>query len=262
MTDKAENLDVDELEFTESKGLGAWLAKRDRGACVVIAARAALRALPMVAADLHHVDGESFFRSQIVLPVFRALAATWLHARYPEETDGLSALAAADAAEAVEDAAEAAVANETASAASFAAEAADLATSVGNCASDAVAAVAAASAIYDGEFSRVFWEAISADATQIEQGDSIPEVAASPLWPEGQPLRGVWRGLRNRLLAAKEDWQVWTDWYEDRLIGCTKDREHELCYARLPEKLWNRGPGTVNGWIRQELAKPQDEMAS
>lgn len=242
-------------EFENSDSLLTWLKTRERGVSVVIAARASLRGFPMLAADLRHVDGPGFFRSQIVLPVFRALAASWCSARYPDFADGIGAVNAADAAEAADDAADATVAADAAVAAGFAAEAADLATSPGDAAKTAAAAVGSSAAIYDGEIARCFWEAISADAERVEAGESASVVAESRLWPEGQPLRGVWRSLRDHLLTANEDWQVWTGWYDDRLIGCSREPEHELSFVHIPEKIWNRGPLTVNGWIRQELAR-------
>ncbi len=242
-------------EFGDSESLLAWLRAHERGVSAAIAVRASLRVLPMLEADLHHVDGQGFFRSQIVLPVFRALAASWCAARYPEVADRVGAIDAADAAEAADDAADATVACDAAIAAGFAAESADLATSLGEAAKSAAGAVGSAAAIYDGEIRRAFWEAISADAEQIEAGAAVSAVAESRLWPEGQPLGGVWRSLRDHLLRANEDWQVWTGWYDDRLIGCSREKQHELSFVRIPEKLWNRGPLTVNGWIRQELAR-------
>src|SRR5271166_2081042 len=143
-------------EFGDSDSLLAWLKSRERGVSVAIAARASLRALPMLAADLHHADGQGFFRSQLVLPVFRAMAASWCAVRYPELADGIGALSAADAAEAADDAADVAVAADAAVAAGFAAEAADLATSPGDAAKSAAAAVGSAAAIYDGEIARCF----------------------------------------------------------------------------------------------------------
>ncbi len=138
-----------------------------------------------------------------------------------------------------------------------AAEAADPAAGSGDAAVAADAAVATASAVYDGEIARAFWEAISADAARIASGESVFAVAQSVLWPDGQPLRGIWRNFRDCLLAANENWQVWTSWYENRLTGSTWSWDHELVYARIPENLWDRGPSTVNGWIGSHIPTPR-----
>ena len=275
-TDLSRMCEVSAMEFSDCKQITAWLRTRESNVSVLIAARATLRVLPMLAADLHHVDGASFFRSQIVLPVFRALAAAWTIVNYPEIIDHASAPGAADAAGAAEDAAnaavasnvataarstaEAAVASDAATAARFGAETADVATAAGEAPDATAGAVAAASAIYDGEIGRAFWEAISADAARIADGESVFDVAQSPLWPDGQPLGGIWRNLRDNLLTANEDWQVWTGWYENRLIGGARRWDHELVYARIPEKLWNRGPSTVNGWIRSQIPSPRSGL--
>jgi hypothetical protein len=215
--------------------------------------KATYRSVQIPRAGSHHVDGANFFRSQIVLPVFRALAAAWTIVNYPEIIDHDSAPGAADTAGAAEDAANAAVASNVATAARSTADAAiasdaataarsdaetaDVGTAAGDAPDSAAGAVAAAATIYDGEISRAFWEAISADAARIVDGESVFDVVQSPLWPDGQPLGGIWRNFRDNLLTANEDWQVWTGWYENRLTGGTRSWDHELVYARIPEKL-------------------------
>jgi hypothetical protein len=261
------------MEISDCKQMTAWLRTRESNVSVLIAARATLRVLPMLAADLRHVDGASFFRSQIVLPVFRVLAAAWTIVNYPELIDHAFAPGAADSGAAAEDAAnaavasnvataarstaDAAIASDAATAARFRDETADVATAAGDAPDAAAGAVAAASAIYDGEIGLAFWEALSSDAARIADGESVFDVAQSPLWPDGQPLRGIWRNLRDHLLTANEDWQVWTGWYENRLTGGTRSWDHELVYARIPENFWNRGPSTVNGWIRSQFPSPR-----
>jgi hypothetical protein len=106
------------------------------------------------------------------------------------------------------------------------------------------------------------WSAVSLDATDVEKGTAAPVIAGSPLWPQGQPeeLRSLWQELKAALHAAKQDWEVWTIWYEDRLDGRVKDEERELAYVRIEEALWNQGPAIVNAEIKgriEELEPPK-----
>jgi len=69
--------------------------------------------------------------------------------------------------------------------------------------------------------------------------------------------------MKAALHAAKQDWQVWTDWYDDRLAGRVRDETRELAYVRIEEALRNQGPAIVNAEIRkriEELEPPQDRV--
>jgi hypothetical protein len=52
--------------------------------------------------------------------------------------------------------------------------------------------------------------------------------------------------MKAMLHAAKQDWQVWTIWYDDRLEGRVRDKTHGLAYVRIEEALWDQGPAVVN----------------
>ncbi len=117
MTDPSGSNEASAVEFGDCKQMTAWLKTRETNVSVLIAERAALRVLPMLAADLRHVDGAGAFRSYIVLPVFRALAASWTMINYREVIDPAAVLGAAESAAAVEDVAYAPVAGNAATAA-------------------------------------------------------------------------------------------------------------------------------------------------
>jgi hypothetical protein len=187
----------------------AWLGKQPSEVAVALAARVALRVLPVVQ------SAKGGYRGCLVLPVFRATAVSWSTAKYPAHGTELAAYAAV------------AYAATTASAAGYASDAAI----------------------------RYFWSALSIDATRVEKGKKTCDIAGSPLWPHGQPdeLRSLWHELEAGLLAAKQDWRVWTTWYDDRLDGRFRAEECELDYVRIEEYLWDQSPAIVNAEIKRRF---------
>ncbi len=89
-------------------------------------------------------------------------------------------------------------------------------------------------------------------------------IAGSPLWPQGQPeeFGNLWRDLKRELLAAGQDWDVWTDWYEHRLEGRVRDENHELAYVEIEDELWDQGPAVVNAAIKRRIAEIERLKAS
>jgi hypothetical protein len=276
-------------DFKNRSQLDAWLGKQPPDVAVVLAARAALRVLPVVQTAKH--EG---FTGVLVLPVFRATVFSWASANYPAQRSELAAAAAAAYSAAVAAAAAAVVALATADAdairADYNAYAADAyaAVAAGNAAAaaaaraaEAYAAVVAAraaaaaaraaavraAAAYAGARSYAiahagdaaapfFWSALSSDATRLEKGAAASAIARSPLWRQGQPeqLHSLWREMKTALHAANQDWQVWTIWYDDRLKGRVRDKTRELAYVRIEEALWGQGPAIVNAEIERRIA--------
>ncbi|MGH6837907.1 MAG: hypothetical protein ACREDT_03745 [Methylocella sp.] len=119
-------------------------------------------------------------------------------------------------------------------------------------ASAARAVSAAAAARAAGSF---FWSALSADATRLEEGAAASDIAGAPLWPNGQPvrLRSLWKVLEAGLAAEKQDWQVWTSWYDERLGGRVREEKRELAYVRIGNHLWDQGPAIVNAEIKRRV---------
>ncbi|MGA9215908.1 MAG: hypothetical protein WBZ54_11760 [Methylocella sp.] len=251
--------------------MAAWLRKRPREVSVAFTARAALRVLPVVQLEKR----ETYIRN-LVLPVFRATAISWAAAKYPAREKELATACRVAAAALVAQSIGDTWGSGYAIAASRAAEYAAVVTirdtasaDSANAATDAVDALAAFGAgvghgfnLDDTAFGAnpvvdAFWSAVSIDATQAEEGVAASVIAGSPLWPlhplGPEPLASLWQDMKAALLAAKQGWEVWTLWYDDRLAGRITNEEHELAYVRIEEALWDQGPAIVNAEIKRRI---------
>jgi len=240
------------VDINSREQLAAWLRMQPREASRMLGVRWTLRALPMVV--LYRGD----LLSDLVLPSFRVVAVSWAEVKYPVhgmELDADAARAAAARAALVADAIlspDVAIINTAMAfaARAFAAAAANdpdaraFAAAAGARTFAAVATTAAGAA---------FWSAVSADATRCEGGVAASVIAGSPLWPTGQPikLRSMWQELEAKLDTEKQDWQVWTTWYDDRLEGSVREEERELAYVRIDSSLWDQGSAIVNAEIKR-----------
>jgi hypothetical protein len=239
--------------------LEAWLRQQPREVSVSFAARAALRVLPIVWEERGR-EFERYFSASTMLAVFRATGVAWAAAKYPARATEVRAFAenadafAADAAFAAAAYPATSYAAATNRAARAAVRTADALTAAAAATRAARAAARAADAAFAAA-DRAFWSAVSIDATRVEEGAAASVIASSPLWPKGQSdrLQSLWREMKAGLLAAKQDWQVWTNWYDDRLAGRVRDEERELVCVRIEEALWDLGPALVNAEFKRRI---------
>jgi hypothetical protein len=233
------------------------------------------------------------FLSNVVLPVARATMISWVAASYPARNIELlpsakAAAAAVGGARELPSNAAAARAAHAALSAAFAAASAgvrDAATARGadhydpahsddpayfgdpahhaasaalagadafaEAALDAATASAAAFRAIDGDFDAI--------ASQANLGQPITRAAArtsAPLWSGEIPIWAseAWAQMRLILASANDDWEVWIDWYENRLSGRpSADADLDIACAMLPNDLWEQGPKAVNAEIRRRM---------
>jgi hypothetical protein len=281
-------------DIEDRKTLKAWFESQPRQVSVLIAARAALRTLPLFSAHAHALGSrdvsslESAPRrfADLAGALFRATALARVAGTYPTRANALSArdaVAASDAAAShaagstdayAAYAATYAAASHAASstdayaayAATYAADAADAAGNVaaGN-ASDAAgyasdAADAGASG-YSGTARDALWTSVRADALAIE-GDGVQALLRSRLWMTPSPgwaIRAF--GALREALPKAENWDVWYKWYDDRLNGVVYDEPRDFVFATVPTKVWDQGSAAANAWIWAKLEKLDDSKA-
>jgi hypothetical protein len=233
------------VDFSNPNDLVPWLRRQPREFAVVIAARAALRAVPALASS----------STGTVLPVCRAVSVARVASAWPEVKVGQEAAAAAAAADDVaEDHSTAAMVARAAAWAAYAAART-------NPAADAGAAV---NSIFRAniEARDDVRAAVSADAAVLV-GDrqrklSPARLAVRPLWPNGKPLWATtdWRILKRALNGAGQNWKVWTAWYDDRLDGIPGIEVLEVARVlEVDDATWRAGPKVVNARIKGLIAK-------
>lgn len=244
--------------------LKVWLKGKPREWAQVIAARVALRALPV---GLEAIKRQPERIDEYASALFRANAISWAKCNFPAYDMAYSTAAAA-----------AAASSATATSASFAAFAAHADTS--SAASSAAAATAAADRSYtsDGHL----WRAIESDGEwlmqQASDENAVQVMTQSGLWPRQPPQ--FWTEIRERamanLLALDPSYKVWTDWFDRRvkgehaafdIPGDADRKEDKAILARLAdatnEDFWGKGAHHVNttlqGWIDEARARAAAE---
>jgi hypothetical protein len=223
---------------TDHEAFQKWLLQQPPEWSVTIAARAALRVLPLVRGDKN--------LAAIALPVFRATAIAWFAAKYPNRSIEVApaALAAATSA------ATSGVAAATAADAAYAANAAT---------PDVYAAYAISAAIHATRDPTTILTAIKQDVQLLHEGLlTAQQLARAPLWlfPAGEFV-DRWQRLALKLNALGGHWRVWTDWYED--VSLEERHKHitdagDASFTDLPGALlWDDGAKAVNVEIARRL---------
>jgi hypothetical protein len=271
---------VAEERLFENQGeFEAWLKDKPYAWAVILAARSALRLLPLINNDdVGAFQTTQAYREKIILPIFRALfiSHSTIHTQNRQEV-----IAAAEAMNRVRKnstndepiaaftanihVAEAALVDSNKgvvakNAAKSAEECARFAARVGYYHRSARAAY------------KSMWEAIDKDALLCLSGKADLALLIEPLWPEVQQswINKRFQHLKAHLLAkSKEDWGVWLDWYEARLTGGSINIELESARAQLDDRVpgvWDQPVSKVNSEIRKlieefEGGKPVSQLS-
>lgn len=258
-----------------------WLNSKPRQWSVVIAARAALRVLPLV-----YAPGLNDYEAIIILPLFRAAAISRLAAVCPHrEIENTAAGAAAGAAHGA--AINARHADDYAAYATAAANAARYAATVASAryailhyataipagvptddataryAAVAITAAARYAAAADGAEADANTLTAVYDGRRYSGADiATLSLTRSHLWAPhlGRPdaIAKTWSDLKTSLLRSGDHWRVWTDWYDEILAGSPpspeRDEAWEAAFTDVDSPLpWEDGPEAVNLAIKARL---------
>ncbi len=217
----------------------------------VLAVRAALRVLP----TMQSARGESFrsFRGDqlpdAALMIFRAVHGAWVlskfqHGMVTTVSNALDALEAVRNSTLNDPADTAAVLDVTAAAVEAALHLPGRKSELvlNAAASNIVSATAAC---------------LRSDIDAVANGQNPRFILDQKLWTPAQPswIAKLWSEMKQDLLAAEQDWDVWTDWYEARLKGEASFGALETARALISDEIWKQGPAKVNAEIKLLIAE-------
>lgn len=126
-----------------------------------------------------------------------------------------------------------------------------------------------------------FWDAIVADCNWLDRQSDHEKAARQltrrKLWPIHAPSFGVaqaWKHASESLIKADRDFQVWLDWYENRLVGqrssfripfdrYRKEDKQILRYLAQSsdDGLWSRGANFVNSTLASWIEEATERAA-
>jgi hypothetical protein len=252
--------------INDRHSLEFWLWRQSRRVAIVIGVRAALRVAPkaFLSPPERRWSKDMTEFLELNAAIFRANALARVATKYPPRAKELDNFGANRAAAVAFSAARAAASRDVHSdGPNF--------TSSANAAGAAFAAVRAArvdgsdTAPAEGAASAAFaaarvandeiWDSIRADIVALRKVN-VATLIDSPLWLREVPdwVRDDWATLQSNL-PRDQDWDVWIDWYEDRLRGVSKEEANELVFATVPRDVSDRGPAIANASIKDRLRR-------
>ncbi len=241
-------------EIRSGEDLERWFESKPDDWAQAIAARAALRALPLT---FHVLDVRARLLGRtvprvIILQSFRATFVAWVAAKYPAQEMKNASIAAASAASSISASVTAGTANEAYSPLAAAAVAAAVAAaySVASSSSSAAVAAASAAAAEGAPDSSDAWDAVAADCAWLEVHTEYRRLIDQPLWLVN--ARGNERYLANLPLdafansgMAETAWRLILDWYRailpDEFVATPQSLFGEMAdiaIATQPDEFW------------------------
>jgi hypothetical protein len=238
------------VSFADKEAVLEWLNKQSEDAAVAFAARAALRVLPTM--KFGSVNGPVRLATRtLILRSFRAVATAWAAAAFPQARSMLNE-AAKDALSGLGDLK---LQPPIRAAVYAAATATGVNEAVPRAATTIGYALDAAGSGGRAPFQSLL-EAFAVDADFLNDRFDPVTIATSQLWPGNDvpdSIAEAWAELRSDLLAANEDWVVWIDWYERRLVGNTTNPDLETAKVTLDHDFWEQNPKEVNAHLKDMI---------
>lgn len=246
------------MESTSPTELLAWLQRQRLEVLTAITARAALRIFPIIYNNEVGINEQ--FEKTAIFPAFRNINLSWCVARY-----GISGKKVAHALRTVDalgvnlDGDINQILAEDVLQTSIVTIRAALEDKNTEIASFQAYNTCRISALIN---SRTYFDAIFANINVekefIDNGGTAALLCDGPIWLSSMPedMRTKWLSLKNSLLQIGSDWDVWTDWYDDRLSGVPANGALEIAkYTEIAEDAWESGPRVVNPLIGELIER-------
>lgn len=263
------------VDFSDRDDAERWLRTKSHEAAVVIATRAAVRAIPALSSEIVPYAAHYRIRpnDRIMIPAFRGLTICSTVARYPNlglELRENAALAVNDCARASQyalDASEYAYAARNNYTRSLRVGASAAIDAIGSAARTVRAAYAkrnidgkslyshaARAVVAAGAYVPRSSQYVGEDAQMLTSGTSPAGLAASPVWTVSQSsdwMRKPWGNLKQALLSSPGGWEIWVDWYEALLQGWPLHADLEKAKAQIEDEVWRTDSSFLNGQIHR-----------
>jgi hypothetical protein len=239
------------VTFADNEAATGWLNGQTDDVAVVFAARAALRVLPTITFSPWPGSGRRT-TYEIVLRVFRAVAAAWAVAAYPGRRNALN-----DAARAALSGLGDLQAPSPIRAAVYASAAATGEAGAPSRASTVIGYALDAVGSKGREAFELFLQALAADASLLQERFSPVTLANSKLWPGRIPnwVSDDWGELRATLLGQNQDWEVWTGWYDERFAGDLENQNIQIARVTIENAIWQQSHTVVNAHIKELITE-------
>ncbi len=254
---------VEISEIVDIDSLKAWVKDQPLEVAVAIAARTALRGIPLLwqwaLSDLVSKHGAT------PLACLRCALVASVGARRPTGDLRVAAGSAAYAAEVDLDVSRKqkldppAAANAACAAAYTIVDSMDAAkeSDPKNLVSTVHASVARTVSRLEAIEGEDLWSAIRGDCEALSKGG---DVWGLPLWPEQNPLNQIWLDLRPRIIGLPGEWYFWVDWYDQMLSPGENAPDWDFLeqVALIEPNVWDAEPEAVNAAIeavRKALAQ-------
>ena len=226
-------------DIKDRDSLKEWLEDRSREECVQIAARAALRVLPLFwewclteSAQKHRITA---------LPVLRCLLISRVAGKFSDRTipgTEVAVGAVADVSSKYEDFAHlaAAAAYSAARIASFIKD------------FERMTAEVAATAARAADNDPAMFDAIRSDCMALAQAEE--KLEGLPLWHGVEnPFQSQWLAVKESVSDQQDTWSFWTQWYDSILAGDKPNWPLEQKIALIDNEFWESGPKAVAATI-------------
>jgi hypothetical protein len=256
---------IGEPSISDRASLETWLRLQSREVAIAIAGRAALRVAPLAVRLLRDRQTAEDFQQLATWTsaIYRSNALARVTAKYPAGAKNLrrAARAAPSAPPpGAHLAAYAALASAASAASAAAADSPACAAFAANSVVEALAAVSNADASDPASPLAFMWEQIRSDVRRTQELDVVACLDL-PVWFGGAPHWAflAWSSLQ-AALPEEEDWDVWIDWYDERLRGGSRGEQYDFVFADVPLEVWNNGAAAANSWIKEHLPKGTGDM--
>jgi hypothetical protein len=245
-----------EIDFSNPDERERWLQTQPADVAWVIAARAALRAVPGLSLA-RGATRSRLTRRKMIFRVFRAVDAAWAVSVFPGRQDALKNAARKAVSEMGD-----LRATPTERAGAYA-----LATLLASNADIPARASTAIGYALDmaGESGQLAFDtmlnAVETDANLLRERFSPVTIATSQLWRNRPPQWAIerWEELKLALLAENEGWHVWSLWYESRLFGHVIQEQLEVSRVLIDDEVWHQEPRVVNTRIQELLDENESQ---